>query len=111
MIFRIWDFVKVVALRRSSFSLAKDGPPPLVIEVLSDSTFEADRDLVRGKGRSYVRAGVSEYLALDPTGDFLTEGIRWKRAPIALGNRIRKGAGKAPRSPWPSACKGSGRIY
>jgi len=65
--------------RRSSFSLAKDGPPLLVIEVLSESTFEADLDLVRGKGYSYARAGVPEYLALDPTGDFLSEGIRaWR---------------------------------
>jgi Uma2 family endonuclease len=57
-------------------TLEVDGPPVLIIEVLSESTYEADVDLVRGKGYSYARAGVPEYMALDPTGHFLPEGIR-----------------------------------
>jgi hypothetical protein len=61
---------------RGSVTLAADGPPILVIEVLSDSTYEADIDIVRGKGYSYAHAGVREYLAVDPTGAFLPEGIR-----------------------------------
>ncbi len=65
--------------RPGSFSLEGDGPPVLIIEVLSDSTYEADLDVARGKGYSYARAGVREYLAIDPTGAFLPEGIRaWR---------------------------------
>ncbi len=45
-----------------------DGPPALIIEVLSDTTVAAELDMDRGKGYSYARAGVREYLALDPTG-------------------------------------------
>jgi putative restriction endonuclease len=63
---------------RGALTLAVDGPPVLIIEVLSESTYEADIDLVRGKGYSYARAGVREYLALDPTGAFLPEqGHGW----------------------------------
>jgi hypothetical protein len=64
---------------RGSLTLEVDGPPSLVVEVLSEATYEADLDLVRGKGYSYARAGVPEYLALDPTGTILPEGIRaWR---------------------------------
>jgi Putative restriction endonuclease len=64
---------------RGSLTLAVDGPPVLIIEVLSESTYEADIDLVRGKGYSYARAGVREYLALDPTEAFLPErGRGWR---------------------------------
>ncbi len=66
---------------RTSLTLAVDGPPTLIVEVLSEATYEADLDLVGGKGYSYARAGVREYLALDPTGRFLPEGIRaWRLA-------------------------------
>lgn len=64
---------------RASLTLEVDGPPALVVEVLSEATYEADLDLVSGKGYSYARAGVREYLTLDPTGRFLPEGIRaWR---------------------------------
>jgi hypothetical protein len=64
---------------RGPVTLEVDGPPVLIIEVLSESTYEADVDLVRGKGYSYARAGVPEYMALDGTGHFLPEGIRaWR---------------------------------
>jgi hypothetical protein len=65
---------------RGALTLAVDGPPVLIIEVLSESTYEVDVDLVRGKGYSYARAGVQEYLALDPTGGaFLPEhGHAWR---------------------------------
>ena len=64
---------------RGSLTVEVDGPPVLVIEVLSESTYEADLDVVRGKGYSYARAGVPEYLALDPIATFLPEGIRaWR---------------------------------
>jgi len=64
---------------RGSYTLAKDGAPVLVVEVASESTHEADLDLARGKGWSYARAGVAEYLALDPTGVYVPEGGRgWR---------------------------------
>jgi hypothetical protein len=64
---------------QGSFNLTQDGAPVLIIEVLSESTYEADLDLVRGKGYSYAQAGVREYLTLDPTGKWLPEGGRgWR---------------------------------
>ena len=75
----VFVYPRPVDPARSSLTLEVDGPPALVVEVLSEATYEADLDLVRGKGYSYARAGVPEYLALDPTGAFLTEGIRaWR---------------------------------
>jgi len=65
--------------RRGSVSIALDGPPALIIEVLSESTYDVDLDLDDGKGYSYARAGVGEYLTLDPTGEFLPEQARaWR---------------------------------
>ena len=62
-----------------SLSLEEEGPPLLVIEVLSEATYRADLDMERGKGYSYARAGVREYLTIDPSGQFLAEGIRaWR---------------------------------
>ena len=57
-------------LRRATLSLAEDGPPALIVEVLSDETWKADLDLERGKPFSYGRGGVAEYLALDPLQQF-----------------------------------------
>jgi hypothetical protein len=59
---------------RGSLHLATDGPPLLIIEVLSKETYEADLDLVRGKGYTYARAGVSEYLTLDPGYRYAPDG-------------------------------------
>jgi Uma2 family endonuclease len=64
---------------RGSWSIAVDGPPVLIIEVLSATTQANDLDLVRGKGYSYAQAGVREYLILDPTGEYLPEqGQGWR---------------------------------
>jgi hypothetical protein len=64
---------------RGSVALEVDGPPVLIVEVLSESTYDVDLDLKRGKGYSYTQAGVREYLAIDPTHTFLTPGIRaWR---------------------------------
>ena len=64
---------------RGSLSIALDGPPLLIIEVLSDTTHESDLDLRDGKGYSYRAAGVQEYLTLDPTGAYLAEqGRGWR---------------------------------
>jgi hypothetical protein len=66
---------------RGSVAVYSDGPPVLIVEVLSDSTFEVDVDTELGKGYSYAQAGVQEYLALDPTGSMLREGGRaWRLA-------------------------------
>lgn len=68
-------------IRRKSLSTMLDGPPLLIIEILSDATYESDLDLGAGKGFSYARAGVREYLTLDPTGEYLPEqGRGWRLA-------------------------------
>jgi hypothetical protein len=60
-------------------SVVIDGSPVLIIEVLSESTYTTDLDLGAGKGYSYARAGVQEYLTLDPTGQFVPERLRgWR---------------------------------
>ncbi len=64
---------------RGSYSLREDRPPVLIVEVASDSTYEVDLDLERGKGWSYAHAGVQEYLVLDPTRVFVPElGRGWR---------------------------------
>lgn len=66
---------------RGSLAVGVDGPPILIVEVLSDSTYEADLDLEAGKGYSYAAAGVQEYLTLDPSGRNLPERVRaWRLA-------------------------------
>lgn len=75
----IFVYRRTIDQNRGSVALALDGPPALIIEVLSESTYAADIDLKRGKGYSYARAGVQEYLTIDPTGLLLTECIRaWR---------------------------------
>jgi len=65
--------------RRATLSLAADGPPALIVEVLSPETYGTDLDLERGKGYSYRRGGVAEYLTLDPLGRYLREqGRGWR---------------------------------
>ena len=66
-------------LRRATLSLAEDGPPALIVEVLSDDTWKADLDLERGKPFSYRRGGMAEYLALDPLQQFTRrDGQGWR---------------------------------
>jgi len=75
----VFIYPRPVDERQGSFTLARDGAPILIVEVLSESTYEADLDLVYGKAYSYARAGVREYVTLDPTSQFLPEGIRaWR---------------------------------
>ena len=72
-------FPHPVDTTRGSYALTQDGPPALIIEVASDSTYQGDIDLQRGKAWTYRRAGVREYLALDPTGAFIPElGRGWR---------------------------------
>ncbi len=75
----VFVYPRPIDERQGSFTLARDGAPMLIVEVLSESTYEADLDLVHGKGYSYAHARVQEYLTLDPTGLFLPEGVRaWR---------------------------------
>ncbi len=68
-----------IGQRRGSVTISGDGPPALIVEVLSESTYDVDLDLDEGKGYSYARAGVQEYLVLDPTGDIVPEqGRGWR---------------------------------
>ncbi len=72
-------FPRPIDPMRGMFTLRVDGPPVLIIEVLSESTYKADLDLERGKPFSYAQVGVREYMAIDPTGAYLPEGIRaWR---------------------------------
>lgn len=65
--------------RRKSLAIAVNGPPLLVIEVLSDTTYESDLDLEHGKGFSYAQVGVREYLTLDWSAEYLPEqGRGWR---------------------------------
>ena len=75
----VFVYRQAISRRRGSVSINIDGAPVLIVEVLSESTYEVDLDLERGKGFSFARAGVREYLVLDPTGEFLPElGRAWR---------------------------------
>ena len=68
---------------RSSLILAADGPPALVIEVVSAATaLERDLNLAspRGKPQVYEAAGVREYLVFDPVGDIIPAQVWARRA-------------------------------
>ena len=88
--------------QRGSTIIASDGPPALIIEVLSEATYEVDIDLDRGKGWSYADAGVREYLTFDQTGRFRANKIRaWRLA----GGRYQPWHSEAD-SRWHSATIG-----
>lgn len=75
----VFVYSQAIDQNRGSVTLAVDGPPMLIVEVLSESTYDSDLDLARGKGYSYAQAGVREYMALDPLGAFMPERIRaWR---------------------------------
>jgi len=77
----IFVYPRPIDQNRGSMALVVDGAPVLIVEVLSESTYAADLSVERGKVYSYARAGVREYLALDPTGHFMPEGVRaWRLA-------------------------------
>jgi hypothetical protein len=64
---------------RPSLNLPEDGPPVLIIEVLSKETYKNDLDVAEGKGYSYRQAGVREYLTLDPLYQYAPEGgLGWQ---------------------------------
>ena len=64
---------------RATLSVLEEGPPLLIVEVLSPDTYRSDLDFRKGKGYSYARADVPEYLVLDATGEFGRERLRgWR---------------------------------
>lgn len=79
---------------RASLDVAAEGPPVLVIEVVSPAT-APERDLnvgsPAGRPHLYAASGIGEYLAFDPTGEFLPRQIRaWRATPRGF-------------EPWPDA--------
>lgn len=75
----VFVYRQAIDENRKSLLVDTDGPPALIVEVLSESTYENDLDLADGKGFSYARAGVREYLVLDPAGEFLSRrGQGWR---------------------------------
>src|SRR6185437_13771540 len=56
---------------RKEMSVKNDGPPTLVVEVASPSTWEYDINDVSGKAAGYLGLGVEYYLVFDPTGELL----------------------------------------
>jgi hypothetical protein len=75
----VFVYLKPIGRRRGSVSVIVDGPPVLILEVLSDGTYDNDLDLTAGKAYSYARGGVREYLTLDPAGEFVPElGRGWR---------------------------------
>jgi hypothetical protein len=77
---------------RASLSLRTSGPPVLVVEVASESTYDSDLDLDSGKGWTYARGGVREYMVLDPTGLYVPELIQAWRLEDGVYRPWRAGA-------------------
>jgi Uma2 family endonuclease len=64
---------------REEMTVAGDGIPTLVIEVVSKGTWCYDQDTVRGKAWGYLTLGVPELLLFDPTVEFLGTPCRgWR---------------------------------
>jgi len=75
----VFVYDRPIDLNRPSLAVGLDGPPILIIEVLSESTYDVDLGVEEGKAYSYAHAGVGEYLALDPTSAYVPEGGRaWR---------------------------------
>jgi Uma2 family endonuclease len=71
----IFVYRKPMDRARTSFSVRRDGPPVLVVEVASESTYESDLNVIAGKGWTYAEGSVQEYLVLDPAGLFVQTPI------------------------------------
>jgi Putative restriction endonuclease len=67
----IFVYPHAIDPQRPSVAIAVDGPPLLIVEVLSPSTYDVDLNVEKGKDYSCARAGVREYLALDPVRHFV----------------------------------------
>lgn len=70
---------------RSQMVVLEDGPPALIIEVASNTTWEHDVDTLRGKAAGYPGIGVQYYLVFDPTAEYLQEPARgWRLTPDSV---------------------------
>ena len=68
------DLLVVLAARSSYLTARKvDGPPDLVVEILSPSSQRRDHEL---KLRLYERAGVDEYWIVDPVARHVVKYVR-----------------------------------
>jgi Uma2 family endonuclease len=66
---------------REEMVVAKEGPPALVIEVISPTTWHYDVDDTQGKAAGYLAMGVSEYLLFDPLEAYLGAPCRgWRQS-------------------------------
>ena len=79
------DLVVVLAEHSKRITLTKlNGPPDLIVEILSPSTASTDLTL---KNQLYERAGVPEYWIADPDtktiDQYILQGDRYNRAPAA----------------------------
>ena len=69
------------AAKRKEMTIAGDGVPALIIEVVSPSTWEYDVDMHEGKAFGYLAMGVPDYLVFDPRGDLLGASCRaWQQS-------------------------------
>jgi Uma2 family endonuclease len=65
---------------RKEMATRDAGPPALIIEVASQSTWEYDVDTAAGKAMGYLALGVPSYLVFDPTQEYLGYSCRgWQR--------------------------------
>ncbi|MGH2347113.1 MAG: Uma2 family endonuclease [Chloroflexota bacterium] len=92
----VFVYKKPIDPDRGSVSLEDDGPPALIVEVASPSTFTKDLDEQAGKAWSYEQAGVHEYLVVDPTGRFVPSLIWAQR----LRERRYVNWGPGPEGLW-----------
>ncbi len=66
---------------RQELSVKDEGPPALIIEVASPTTWHKDVNDVDGKAAGYLGLGVPEYLVFDPTGELLGTSCRgWQQS-------------------------------
>ena len=66
---------------REELSVKDEGPPALIVEVASPTTWKKDVNDVDGKAAGYLGLGVQEYLVFDPTGELLGTPCRgWQQS-------------------------------
>ena len=92
----------------NAYHLGYDGPPDLVVEILSESTWKKDVGIggeIVDKMRYYRSVGVSEYWIYNPELLQQQQGIRFFTGYALQGNRYVpiKGRGRC----WPSAVLGT----
>lgn len=70
---------------REEIAVRDAGPPALIVEVVSRTTWTYDVDITGGKGFGYFFMGVPEYLVFDPQGMYVEGQCRaWRRAGNAV---------------------------